>query len=266
MYQAFYGLKAAPFGKELKPQDAFPSHSLLESEARLEYLSRVRGMGLIVGEPGAGKTFALRVFCANLSPALFKVIYLPLSTGTVMDFYRGLARGLGEEPGFRKIDLFHQIQQAIQVLFRDKKITPVFILDEMHLASPKFLLDLALLFNFAMDAFNPFILVLAGLPFLLSRLELNQTQSLAQRLVVRFQMEPLNREEVNAYLEHHLSLVGATRPLFEPPAVEAIASRSRGWPRLVNNLALTSLLWGAQLKAQIINADIVRQAATEIGL
>jgi general secretion pathway protein A len=112
-------------------------------------------MSLLVGEPGAGKTFALRVFCANLSPALFKVIYLPLSTGTVMDFYRGLAQGLGEE----------QIQQAVQVLFRDKKITPVFILDEMHLASPKFLLDLALLFNFAMDAFNPFILVLAGLLF-----------------------------------------------------------------------------------------------------
>ncbi|MEW8958514.1 MAG: AAA family ATPase [Moorella sp. (in: firmicutes)] len=79
-------------------------------------------------------------------------------------------------------DLFHQIQQAVQVLFRDKKITPVFILDKMHLASPKFLLDLALLFNFAMDASNHFILVLAGLPFLLSRLELNQTQSLAQRL------------------------------------------------------------------------------------
>lgn len=266
MYQAFYGLKTAPFSKELKPKDAFPSQSLKESEARLEYLSRVRGMGLLVGEPGAGKTFALRVFCANLSPALFKVIYLPLSTGTVMDFYRGLAQGLGEEPGFRKIDLFHQIQQAVQVLFRDKKITPVFILDEMHLASPKFLLDLALLFNFAMDAFNPFILVLAGLPFLLSRLELNQTQSLAQRMVVRFQLEPLSREEVGGYLEHHLSLAGATRPLFEPPAVEAIASRSRGWPRLVNNLALTSLLWGAQLKAEMINAEIVRQAATEIGL
>lgn len=95
---------------------------------------------------------------------------------------------------------------------------------------------------------------------------MNQTQSLAQRLVVRFQVEPLSREEVGGYLEHRLSLAGATRPLFEPPAVEAIASLSRGWPRLVNNLALTSLLWGAHLKSQIINADIVRQAATEIGL
>jgi hypothetical protein len=44
MYQAFYGLKGAPFGKELNPRDAFPSHSLKESEARLEYLSRVRGI------------------------------------------------------------------------------------------------------------------------------------------------------------------------------------------------------------------------------
>jgi ABC-type multidrug transport system ATPase subunit len=40
-------------------------------------------MGLLVGEPGAGKTFTLRCFTEELNPALFKPVYFPLSTDTV---------------------------------------------------------------------------------------------------------------------------------------------------------------------------------------
>ena len=65
-----------------------------------------------------------------------------------MDFYRGLALGLGEEPKYRKVDLFRQIQQAIERLYHERRITPVFILDEMHLAKDAFLQDIAILFNF----------------------------------------------------------------------------------------------------------------------
>jgi type II secretory pathway predicted ATPase ExeA len=88
-------------------------------------------MGMIVGEPGAGKTYALRVFSDSLNKALYKVVYFPMSTGSVNDFYRGLAFGLGEEPKTRKVDLFRQIQHAVSTSFHERKITPVFILDEM---------------------------------------------------------------------------------------------------------------------------------------
>jgi type II secretory pathway predicted ATPase ExeA len=179
VYKAFYSLYKDLFTKEIKPEDYFAFKSWNEATARL--LTNTRGIGMLVGEPGSGKTFALRNLASSLNPALYKVVYLPLSTGTVMDFYRGLARSLSEEPGFRKIDLFEQIQQGVLKLFQDKRITPVFILDEMHLASPKFLLDLSLLFNFSMDSLNPFVLILAGLLFLMNHLNLNQTQSLAHK-------------------------------------------------------------------------------------
>jgi len=265
MYRAFYSLSGEPFSKEIAPGDYFPSRNWSEAKARLQYLVRARGIGVLVGEPGSGKTFALRSLAAGLNPALYRVIYLPLSTGTVMDFYRGLAGGLGEEPKFRKIDLFEQIQHSVLNLFQERKITPVFILDEMHLASPKFLLDLSLLFNFSMDSLNPFVFVLSGLPFLLNRLGLSQTQSLTQRVVMRYKMEPLERDEVKGYIEHHLKLAGANHPLFTDSAVEAIASNSRGWPRMVNNLAGTALMLGAQLKVCPVDEDIVRQAAGELG-
>jgi len=39
-----------------------------------------------------------------------------------MDFYRGIAIGLGEEPKFRKVDLFNQVQAAILKFYNEKKI------------------------------------------------------------------------------------------------------------------------------------------------
>jgi general secretion pathway protein A len=58
MYRAFYSLSRVPFSKE--NANCFVSKSFGEARARLEYLQKTRGMGLLVGEPGAGKTFVLK--------------------------------------------------------------------------------------------------------------------------------------------------------------------------------------------------------------
>ncbi len=206
MYRSFYSLAQTPFSKDIKPADVFPSATHTEAVARLNYVKKARGMGLLLGEPGTGKTLALRVFTNSLNPSLYHVVYFPLSTGGVMDFYRGLVYGLGEEPKFRKVDLFRQIQHGINRLYRERKITPVFILDEMHMAKDMFLNDLSILFNFQMDSENPFILIMAGLPHLRARLGLVQNRPLAQRLIMKYQVEPLDKEEVARYVIHHLTV------------------------------------------------------------
>lgn len=267
MYQTFYSLSGTPFTKEIEAKRFFASEAFSEAGGRLEYLKKTRGIGMLTGEPGAGKTFILRSFASRLNNDLFRVIYFPLSTGTVMDFYRGIARGLGEEPKFRKVDLFHQIQHAILLHYKDRKITPVFILDEMQMAKDLFLCDLSILFNFGMDAENPFILLLAGLPHLLDRLTLRRVNwPLFQRIVMHYKVEPLNKEEVAGYIRHHMELAGAKHHIFTDTAVEAIAALSRGWPRLVNNLATHCLLCGFQMKKDRIDEEIVRLASVEAGL
>jgi general secretion pathway protein A len=266
MYQTFYSLARSPFVKEIKSTDSFPSTSYQEMIARLEYMKKTRGIGLVVGEPGAGKTFALRCFAESLNHSLFKVIYFPLSTGTVMDFYRGLAVGLGEDPKFRKVDMFYQIQQAVKVYFKERKITPIFILDEMQMAKDAFLNDLSILFNFDMDSESPFILILAGLPYLLDKLSLNHNRPLSQRIMMRYKMEPLTKDEIAAYINHHMKLAGANHTIFSDNAIQAICSLSRGWPRLVNKIATHSLLAGCQAKKDLIDEDVVRLAAEDAGI
>ena len=266
MYKSFYSLSKTPFSQEIDVKDAYVSSSLSEAEARFEYLKQTRGIGLLIGEPGAGKTFCLRRFASTLHQAQYKVIYFPLSTGSVIDFYHGLAYGLGEEPKFKKTALFRQIQQGVERLYSERHITPVFILDEMHMAKDAFLKDLCLLYNFSMDSVNPFILLIAGLPHLKERLVLNQNRPLAQRIVMRFQMNALEKDEVPQYIAHHMKLAGSHMQVFEESALEALALRSQGWPRVINTLAEHSLLIGYQQQKQTIDEEVVRLAADEVGL
>jgi type II secretory pathway predicted ATPase ExeA len=266
MYKSFYSLSHAPFSKDLRSTDAFPSTDYQGARGALDYLKKSKGMGILIGDPGAGKTFTLRSFKESLNPSLYHVVYFPLSTGGVMDFYRGLVYGLGEEPKFRKVDLFRQVQHGIERMARERKITPVFILDEMHMAKDAFLQDLAILFNFQMDSTNPFILILAGLPHLKTRLSLNHHRPLAQRMIMKYEIQSLSKEEVQAYIEHHMKLAGAKMPIFTETAIEAITLRSQGWPRVINTLTVNSLLFGSQLKKEQIDEEIVRLAIEDSGL
>ena len=94
MYKSFYSLSREPFAKETDPSEAYQGAPFQEALRALEYVKRTRGIGLLIGEPGAGKTFALRALKESLNPSLYHVVYFPLSTGGVMDFYRGLALGI----------------------------------------------------------------------------------------------------------------------------------------------------------------------------
>lgn len=266
MYRAFYSLSSRPFTKELTPAQMFASASFEELTARLHYLKDNRGIGLITGEAGSGKTSVIRAFANGLNSALFKLAYFPLSTVTVNDFYRGLAFALDLAPAFRKVDLFQQIQATVSELYVGKKVTPVIILDELQLATPSFLSELHLLFNFAMDAQNPYILILCGMPLLLNKLALAYQQPLNQRIILRYKMLPLTKDEISAYVEHHMKLAGANHPIFSSAAIEAISAASRGWPRLINNLATNSLVYGCQKGLSGIDEEAVRMAAIETGL
>ena len=111
------------------------------------------------------------------------------------------------------------------------------IVDEAHHLRNEVLEDLRLLTNYQMDSENRLCLLLVGLTELRRRLAMAVHESLAQRIVVRYHLAGLTREELPEYLTHRLRLAGCELPLFEPPAVEALFQATQGMPRKVNRLA-----------------------------
>ena len=106
MIQAFYHFKTSPFGKDIKGDDVFLSAGSRELFQRLEYMKEKRGIMLLTGMPGTGKTFHLRTFVEKLNPNFYEYFYFPLSTVNTLDFYRQLALALGGEAAWRKSQLF----------------------------------------------------------------------------------------------------------------------------------------------------------------
>jgi general secretion pathway protein A len=76
---------------------------------------------LLTGEPGTGKTTALRFFFASLKEQSFFPVYLPLSTVGITEFYQQINSSLGGEPCSRKNRLFASIQKRILELAANQR-------------------------------------------------------------------------------------------------------------------------------------------------
>ena len=59
---------------------------------------------------------------------------------------------------------------------------------------------------------------------------------------------------------------GASSPLFEPPAVEALFQSARGPPRLVNRIAHYALTAAALNHARTVTAEHLEHAGAELRL
>ncbi len=262
----FFGLKFNFFRKEVPIEQLFHSSSSTELRSRLEFLENTRGIGLVMGEPGSGKTTVLRAYLKQLNPASYHVCYFALSTLNVREFLNGLAMELGEVPAFQRVNTIHLIQQAIKSMFHERKITPVIVLDEMHLASSTIFNELRLILNFEMDSHNPYILIMAAQPPIRAKLNLNVHVPLRQRILVKYTLQGLKEDEVGNYLATRLAFAGSSDQILQPQAIPAIYSISGGLPRVVNSLATNCLIYACQQGERYVDEECVYQAATELKL
>jgi len=251
-----------PFSKT-SGEFCFESQDYKEASSRLKYLTANKGIGLFTGLPGHGKTFILRSYLSKLNPNLFKVFYTPLSTITAMDFYRGLALGLDIIPYSRKVDMFRQIQERIVTMDKDKRVTPLIVLDEAQYLNTAILNDLKIIFNFDMDSANHAVLILSGLPLLNNTLIKQVHESIAQRVTISYMFSGLSESEANSYVLHGLHACGASDKIFPPASLASLYAASGGSIRKLNALITNALIIGAQKKLDFINTDIIMDSLNE---
>ena len=95
MYLRHFALTRLPFETPAHTDELFESNSRREAEARLHHLIELKGIGLITGEVGSGKTTVCRHVASALHPGLHRVGYVSLTTGNVLDMYKSIAWELG---------------------------------------------------------------------------------------------------------------------------------------------------------------------------
>ena len=159
---SWFALKRFPFDKNIKSSETLGTEPLQECIARLEYMKRRGGIMLLTGDPGVGKSLALRRFSDSLNENLFQAFYTALSTLTRIDMLKHINRLLGLPLRGNKSANYVQIQNHLLEAREQLGKTIIFIIDEAQLLKTGTLEELRLLTNFRMDSFDPFILILAG--------------------------------------------------------------------------------------------------------
>jgi len=264
MYRKHFGLLAHPFTKEIEPDALFPSVALCEMQARLTHLIDLRGIGLLTGEPGCGKSTACRKVVSGLHTGLHRVVYVPNSSGNVMDLYKSIAWEFGLATERSRAALYKQIRGEVTRLCQEAHQKPILVVDEAHLLRSDVLDELRMLTNYAMDSENRLCLLLVAQPELRRRVAMAAHEALNQRIVVRAHMKGLERNELDAYFSHLLKAAGTQLQLFEPDAQEAIFQATSGLPRKLNLLAHHALCAAALAGDKAVTAEHVESAAPEV--
>jgi type II secretory pathway predicted ATPase ExeA len=242
----------------------FKSSEFTELSGRLTYMKKQRGIMLITGEPGSGKTTAIRNFVTGLNKDRFFPLYLPLATVAIGDFYKQLNEALKGEHCAAKSILFKSIQERILHYTVQLNKIPVIIIDEAHLLKNDNFFELQIISNFNMDSLDPALFILVAQSHLNDRLARNYLDSFNQRINMKFHFNSLKPSEVTKLIEHQLKTAGAAKTIFNDNACKAIHSLSGGIVRKIGKLVDKSLALGVSLKKDIITEEEVMAASKEL--
>ena len=262
--QSHYGFSRTPFGRGLAPQMLHRHAAHAEAVARIGWCINERGLGVITGEVGAGKTVAIRAALAHLDSSRHTVIYLGNPAVGGRGIYASIVTALGGVPRFHKAALIPQTMNLLAAEEHERSRTTILVCDEAPLLDADQLEELRLLTNADMDAHSPFACLLVGQPTLRRRIKLGTFAALDQRITLRYAMTGMTNTETAGYLTHHLKLVGRSDTLFSDDATALIHQVSRGLPRAVNNLAIQALVAAYATNKTIVDESSARAAVTEV--
>jgi general secretion pathway protein A len=267
MYREFFGLEDTPFTLTPDPRFIVFTPSYNEVLASLYYgLENAKGLIVLTGEVGTGKTTALRWILRRLdSSVLAAYVFNPRLS--IDEFYHHVTQLLGIRDWSNKAELLSEMSNVLEERHR-RGLRTVLIVDEAHELSDYVLEEIRLLMNFESDNAKHLQIVLTGQPELREKLNQPNLRQLKQRVALRCKMHQLpNVEEVERYITERLLIAGSDEPnIFTPGAIDFIFQCSEGIPRQINNLCDNAMLTAYAAGETIISRQIVEEVADNLDL
>jgi MSHA biogenesis protein MshM len=263
MYRQHFGLRCAPLSKEHTA--LWDDGALAQFNERFQWLLHSPGIGLLTGEPGVGKTAALRHAANTLNPHRYQVIYLAETEFGRIDLYRSLARALGLEPAYRRAELWRDLKLRIQELVESKQLLLVWIIDEAQNLPLEFFRDFLAFLNFAFDSRDLLTVWLAGHPSLGQTLERAPYAALYGRIQARVQLKPvIERERFALLIQHALKSAGCTHTLLAESGLELLRQASRGLPRQAGRILRTAMQMAVPKGLNHLPDELLQKAIEEL--
>lgn len=266
MYLKHFNLAEAPFSIAPNPRYLYLSQRHQEALAHLLYgIHGDGGFVLLTGAIGAGKTTVCRCLLEQI-PDNCDVAYIFNPKLSVTELLSSICHEFGIDcpAGNTSVKIFVDSINAHLLEAHAQGRNSVLIIDEAQNLAPDVLEQMRLLTNLETDHRKLLQIILIGQPELATLLERPGLRQLAQRIVARYHLEPLSKDEIAAYVRHRLAISGTQRQLI-PAALAGLLYRlSGGVPRLINVLCDRALLGAfTQGKDQVDRATLL-QAAREV--
>jgi general secretion pathway protein A len=266
MYLDFYQLREYPFSLASDPRFLYFAPAHKEAMAGLLYSLRERkGVALLLGEPGTGKTTLLAAVQEMLpGGVIMQSLDTPLHA-TPLEALQAVARGYELPPEGGLSDLLARLQAYLRERHRAGECV-LLVIDEAQDLNPLVLEQVRLLTNLEAGGHKLLQIILSGQPELAAHLRNSNGRALHQRVAVRCQLVPLTPEETQAYLQARMEHAGAATRRFDPAAVERIHQLAQGVPRVLNVIADHCLLAGFAAQAPVITRPLVERVAAQLDL
>jgi general secretion pathway protein A len=257
-YMRYWGLRALPFDNVPNPRFYVPCSQHDAAHRWLGYgIQTSKGMLLLTGDIGCGKTLLSRRLIVGLPPTRYDIALVAnpaLSPSELLDevlsqFGLGLVRS--------KAGRLQTLNERLQ-LNAQRGISSVLIVDEAQaIESAKGFEGLRLLTNFQLNDRFLLTVVLIGQPELRHRIA--GIPQLNQRIAIRAHLGPFTAEETASYIMARMGAATDRVDVFSKEAMAVIYEQSKGIGRLINALCDQCLFAGAIEHALQIDDRFVRR-------
>jgi len=269
MYETFYGLKERPFELVPNPRFLFLTARQREALSNLQYgLTTARGLTLLIGEAGTGKTTLVQAALADVSTDNVKVVLMSNPTLTRSEFYEFLARAfeLTDAASDSKTRFLFELRRELQERQASGYLSAL-VIDEAQSIPYELLEEIRLLSNVETTTTKLMNVILAGQPELSDRLNDTSLRQLKQRISLRCQLKPMELNETASYIAGRLRIAGG-RPeqVFTREAVSAVYQASGGLPRTVNVICDNAMIGGFAAQVKPLNAAFVEDVCRDFDI
>ena len=247
-YYEILELKKEPFSTTPDPEFFYRSRQHQDALDRLEIALRLRrGLNLVIGDVGSGKTTLARVLLQNFATEDQYQFFLILNPvfRSEYQFLRYLVEIFGAVPqGRSTLDYRNALETyLLRAGIEEGKII-VLIIDEGQKLTPTYIETIRTLLNFETNEYKLLQVIILAQLELLPRIR--RKRNFMDRVNLSYMINPLSLEDTKLMIRFRLIQAGSYgQTLFTDDAIALIYDHSKGSPRKITLMchhALESLI------------------------